>query len=149
GDVNGDGRLDIVSAVQNASKVTALLNTTTPGSATASFLLQAISAGRFPQSVALADLNGDGSPDIVVGDVGTGHVPILLNTPTLLAGNGTGTLLSAPVVQSLNAADPTPTNAATVHFTVTFSKPVSAPTAGNFALTGNGTAGASVGTPTT
>ena len=53
------------------------------------------------------------------------------------------------MVSSFVLADPSPSTAPTVHFTVTFSEAVTGVAAGNFNLTGTGTAGASVGTPTT
>src|SRR5262249_27354653 len=104
--------------------------------------------GNGPVSVASADVNGDGRPDLLVANFGSATVSVLLNTPAVAAGNATVTLVGAPVVSSIVLADATPTNAATVRFTVTFSRPVSGVSAANFRLSGTGTAGASIGTPT-
>jgi len=80
-DLNGDGRLDIIvgnsSSEANAS---VLLNTTVPGAAVASFApQQKLATGEFVRAVAATDVNGDGKPDIIVGD-NSGTVSVLLNT---------------------------------------------------------------------
>jgi hypothetical protein len=84
GDLNGDGRSDLV--VANSSDVftvSALLNTTPPGAAICSFAAQQ----RFdfnlssPSSVAVGDFNGDGKPDLAITDSGTPtKVSVVLNT---------------------------------------------------------------------
>lgn len=57
---------------------------------------------------------------------------------------------AAPVaVNSLNRANPNPSRAATVNWTLTFANTVTGVTASNFTLTGAAAAGASVGTPST
>ena len=53
------------------------------------------------------------------------------------------------MVQSIVLADPNPSTASTVDFTVTFSDAVTGVAAGSFSLTGTATTGASIGTPTT
>jgi hypothetical protein len=53
-----------------------------------------------------------------------------------------------PKVVSITRADPNPTGAATVNFTVTFNEAVTGVTAANFAIAGTGSTGATVGTPT-
>lgn len=52
--------------------------------------------------------------------------------------------VTPPVVVSIVRADPNPTNAATVHFTVTFSEPVYGVTIGDFVLIHTGISGAIV-----
>ncbi len=60
------------------------------------------------------------------------------------------TTAPAPVaVVNLNRANATPSNAATVNWTLTLASAVTGMTAANFELTGAAAAGASVGTPTT
>ncbi len=49
--------------------------------------------------------------------------------------------LTAPTVVSLNRADPNPTNAGPLHWTVTFSEPVSGVAVGNFGLVTSGLGG--------
>jgi FG-GAP-like repeat len=76
-DFNGDGKPDL--AVVGANGVTLLLNTTTPGAITPTFTAAStVAAGNGPTSVAAADVNGDGRPDLVVTN--SGGVSVLLNT---------------------------------------------------------------------
>jgi uncharacterized protein (TIGR03437 family) len=80
-DLNGDGNLDIVTANTIASNVTILL-----GDGLGNFVAAPGSpfpVGTGPHSVAIADFNGDGKPDIVTSNSGN-------NTVTILLGNGLG-----------------------------------------------------------
>jgi hypothetical protein len=108
GDVNGDGKPDIVTANYLDGTVSVLLNTTPQGTSPAAFAgEQSFAAGTSPQSVAVADVNGDGKPDVIAADYG-GSVSVLLNTttkgatvPTFLArqtfavGNGASAVAAA------------------------------------------------------
>ena len=68
-DLNGDGKPDLVVANLDSNTVSVLLNTTTPGAATPSFAAQQnFATGSYPLSVTMADLNGDGRPDLVVAN---------------------------------------------------------------------------------
>src|SRR5262249_15049248 len=69
GDVNGDGRPDLVTANLDGDSASVLLNTTAVGADTPSFApQQTFIANRYPVSVALADVNGDGRPDLIVAN---------------------------------------------------------------------------------
>jgi hypothetical protein len=59
-----------------------LLNTTAPGASTPSFAAQQVfgSRGGLPYFVAVADMNGDGSEDLVSANGGFKTVSVLLNT---------------------------------------------------------------------
>ena len=91
-DLNGDGILDLVSAVPCSSgcngegSVAVQLG---EGNGTFQWTVQYDSGGRRPLSVAVADVNGDGKPDIVVANNWSNTVGVLL-------GNGDGTF--QPVV---------------------------------------------------
>ena len=78
-DLNGDGKPDIITTNEGAN-VTVLLNTTPPGAATASFVRQDFAAGSFPYYAAVADVNGDGKPDLIVVNAADNTVSVLLNT---------------------------------------------------------------------
>lgn len=80
GDIDGDGKLDIVvtnSAV--VSTVAIYKNVSTPGNINFAVPLQAFT-GSTPFAVAIADLDGDGKPDIVVGNFNSSSISIFRNT---------------------------------------------------------------------
>jgi len=99
-DLNGDGRPDLV--VGNAGKyawgvpgsVSVLM-----GNGNGTFQNQITFAGKdYPQSIQVADVNGDGKPDIIIGDE-YGHQAVPVGTypafrVTALLGNGNGTFQS-------------------------------------------------------
>jgi hypothetical protein len=84
-DLNGDGRADLIFPDYSSNVMTVLLSTTVPGSTTPTFAAPqtfALSAG----AVTVADLDGDGRPDLAA-ITGDGTVTVLTNTtPT---GSGT------------------------------------------------------------
>ena len=96
-DVNGDGKPDLIVANQDGNNVSVLRNTTAPGAATPSFATQqTFAAGGSPYSVTVADINGDGKPDLIAANQGGSTVSVLLNTQyqALFAGSpATGTIV--------------------------------------------------------
>ncbi|MGQ0700411.1 MAG: FG-GAP-like repeat-containing protein [Panacagrimonas sp.] len=81
GDLNGDGRPDLAVANLNDDNVSVLLNTTAPGATSPSFATKAdFAAGNEPRSVTVADLNGDGRPDLATANFATDNVSVLLNS---------------------------------------------------------------------
>ena len=74
GDINGDGRPDVVSAIYADQQIgitynaNGLFGTTTK-----------LAASGFPRGVAVGDLNGDGTTDIVSANSTDGSISIILN----------------------------------------------------------------------
>ena len=82
GDLNGDGKPDLVVANYNSSTVSVLL-----GNGDGTFGPKTdYGTGSYPQSVAIGDLNGDGKPDLV-----TANYNYNSGTVSVLLGNGDGT----------------------------------------------------------
>jgi hypothetical protein len=79
GDVNGDGKLDLVTANMSSNSISVLV-----GDGAGSFAGRAdFAAGAQPSAIALGDLDGDGKPDAVVANASSDSVSVL-------AGNGAG-----------------------------------------------------------
>lgn len=137
-DVNGDGRPDLLVANESSqtnSTVSVLLNTTAPGSLVPSFAVQkTYPVGLLPDAVSSADINGDGLPDLLVGNFSSDNVSVLLNTlysARLVDGFAVGTIYPAGSSRSLSISDVTLSegDAGTriARFTVKLSSPSTTP----------------------
>jgi len=82
GDLDGDGKPDVVAINTGAGTVSLLRNTSTPGSIT--FAAKAdITVLSGPVQVAIGDLDGDGKPDLTVTFYLPQTVSVLRNTSTV------------------------------------------------------------------
>ena len=101
-DVNGDGKPDLIVGQSGSNTLWVLINTTPRGASTASFSAQqTFSVGEFPDSIVVADFNGDGKPDIAVTDNNDATLYVFENTTT--AGASTVSLASPLVLTTGNA----------------------------------------------
>ncbi|MEG4081584.1 FG-GAP-like repeat-containing protein, partial [Microcoleus sp. Pol8_D6] len=81
GDFNLDGKPDLAVANRSSNTASILLNTTPTGATTPTFANQVqFTTGTQPFSVSIGDINGDGKPDLAVGNVNSNSASILLNT---------------------------------------------------------------------
>jgi FG-GAP-like repeat/Domain of unknown function (DUF4214)/FG-GAP repeat len=98
-DLNGDGKPDLIAADYNTNSVSVLLNITAPGAATPSFAPRVdFTTGMNASSVAIADFNGDGRPDLAVANTNSNNVSVLLNMPeTITTATAVGTIIESPL----------------------------------------------------
>ncbi len=88
GDLDGDGKADLVAANYESNSMTVSLSST-PG------ILVTYSVGSNPKFVKVGDLNGDGKPDLAVANTGSGDVSIFLNT-------GLGNFVAKPRIPEMD-----------------------------------------------
>jgi len=81
-DLNGDGKLDLVLSDRNNNQIAVFQNVSSAGMLTTNSFAAPVyfAVGADPRTVAVSDLDGDGLPDIVCVNNGSGTVSILRNT---------------------------------------------------------------------
>jgi hypothetical protein len=102
-DLDGDGKRDVVIAT-NGKGTTAFLNTGAPGAAPTFDSGHAVGDGSDANtSLAAGDVDGDGTPDLIVGSTGTGH-----STHVFLNQGSDGGPGTASALRSTSRQTPTP-----------------------------------------
>ncbi len=88
-DIDGDGKPDIVVANEDSANVTVFRNQSISGDITPTSFAKkvAFKSGNGPYSVAIADIDGDGKPDLVVVNYSSNTVSVLHNRPTFPPAN--------------------------------------------------------------
>jgi len=86
-DVNRDGKPDIIVANTEDETISVLLGDGNGTLQTCAGL--SVPCGKGPNDIAVADMNGDGNPDLVIANTGTPYLTILL-------GDGRGGFKSSP-----------------------------------------------------
>ncbi|HEU4717033.1 MAG TPA: FG-GAP-like repeat-containing protein [Bacteroidia bacterium] len=100
GDIDRDGKPDLVVTNQSSNTVSVYRNISTMGSmSTSSFAPKVdFTTGNSPCSVAVSDLDGDGKLDVIVSNNGSSTVSVLRNTST------TGVINSASLAAKVDFA---------------------------------------------
>ena len=78
GDIDGDGKPDIVTANNSSATITVLQNLSTSGNLNFSSALS-ITTGSSPRSVSLGDIDGDGKAEIVVANTTSSTLSVFRN----------------------------------------------------------------------
>lgn len=79
GDLDGDGKLDVIIANSNDNRLSVHRNISTSGNISFAERLQ-LATGQFPVSIGIGDLNGDGKPDLAVPNRSSSSISIFRNT---------------------------------------------------------------------
>ena len=132
GDINGDGKLDLVTSLYNTDSVSVQLGNGDGTFQAATNIL--IEAGFGPAENHLVSLRGNGVQDLIVGSFNTNQIAVLL-------GNNNGTFQN-PVFYTVGSASNTPTSLTTGDFNHDGDLDVAVANTGDNTvsiLTGNGT----------
>ncbi len=112
GDIDGDGKPEIIAAVGSADQISILHNTSTVGIINSSSFAAKVdfaAGGSFPYKVELADIDGDNNLDIVCANAGNGTIDVYRNTASIGVINGSSLAipytLTAPNTGFINVED--------------------------------------------
>jgi hypothetical protein len=101
-DVNGDGKVDLISANQNDATLTVLTNNGSGGFG----FYATLAVGNHPRSIASADVNGDGKLDLISANDFTNTLSVLMNTSIFPPPTFTPTLAINPSSNSMTVSWP-------------------------------------------
>lgn len=108
GDLDGDGKADLVIANTDDNTISVFRNTSTAGIISASSLADKVDfvTGINPRCVAVGDLDGDGKPDLAVANAGSGSISVYRNTciPGSITGSSFAPKLILHAMQTLLAS---------------------------------------------
>ncbi len=82
GDLDGDGKADLAVANQTSNNISVLLNNSTPGNISFAPKVDFNTASG-PTPISIADVNGDGKPDLSAGALSAALISFLENTSTV------------------------------------------------------------------
>ena len=91
GDMNGDGKVDLVVTLTGSNAVSVFRNAST-GVGNMSFALSNYASGTYPENLVVGDMNGDGKPDVAVANYNNTSISLFRNIATV----------AAPVISSFN-----------------------------------------------
>ncbi|MEO6851809.1 MAG: FG-GAP-like repeat-containing protein, partial [Mucilaginibacter sp.] len=100
GDVDGDGKPDIVVSDDNDNTVSVLINSSSGNTIVLKPHID-YATGNYPQSANIADVNGDGKPDIITGNDNANTVSVLLNNLLVPFGQ----VIDFPAISSKTTCD--------------------------------------------
>ena len=105
-DLDGDGKPDIALVTQISSVFSIFKNISVPGSFTPASLAGRVdyASGNNPNGVAIADLDGDGRPDVVFANTYDSTISIYHN---IVSFGAAPAIISQPTNQTVNAGDTT------------------------------------------
>jgi hypothetical protein len=82
GDIDGDGKLDLVITNEGSNNVSVYRNTSSVGTIGFDSKVD-FTTGTAPVAVAIGDINGDGKPDLTVANYSSNTISILQNTSVM------------------------------------------------------------------